>query len=65
MENQFHTHIPEKTLELNYFQRLESYLAGKTGYPFIDAGIEQIKIEGWCHHVVRNAVSMFLTRGKQ
>jgi len=44
-------------------KRLESYLAGKTGYPFIDAGIEQIKIEGWCHHVVRNAVSMFLTRG--
>jgi len=43
--------------------RLDIFLAGKTGFPFIDAGIRQIKLEGWAHHVVRNALSMFLTRG--
>ena len=45
------------------FQRLDTFLAGQTGFPFIDAGIRQIKLEGWAHHVVRNALSMFLTRG--
>eukprot|EP00088_Acartia_fossae_P070001 TRINITY_DN925_c0_g1_i7.p1 TRINITY_DN925_c0_g1~~TRINITY_DN925_c0_g1_i7.p1 ORF type:complete len:539 (+),score=169.43 TRINITY_DN925_c0_g1_i7:322-1938(+) len=44
-------------------KRLDIFLSGQTGYPFIDAGIRQIKLEGWAHHVVRNAVSMFLTRG--
>ena len=38
-------------------------MEGKTGFPFIDAGIRQIRIEGWTHHIVRNAISMFLTRG--
>ena len=42
---------------------LNAYLTGCTGFPFIDAGIRQIKKEGWTHHIVRNALSMFLTRG--
>jgi len=42
---------------------LKAYLAGRTGFPFIDAGIRQMKKEGWTHHIVRNALSMFLTRG--
>ena len=44
-------------------QHLDAYLSGNTGYPFIDAGIRQMKKEGWTHHIVRNALSMFLTRG--
>jgi len=44
-------------------QMLDIFLAGKTGFPFIDAGIRQLKGEGWIHHTVRNALSMFLTRG--
>ena len=36
---------------------------GRTGYPFIDAGIKQLYTEGWIHHIVRNALACFLTRG--
>jgi len=42
---------------------LEKFKAGQTGYPFVDAGIQQMKVEGWVHHVIRNCLSMFLTRG--
>jgi len=42
---------------------LNLFLGGKTGFPFIDAGIRQIKAEGWVHHIIRNALSLFLTRG--
>ena len=41
----------------------EAFRAGKTGYPFIDAGMRQLYAEGWCHHIVRNALACFLTRG--
>jgi len=41
----------------------EKFYNAQTGFPFIDAGIKQIKKEGWCHHVVRSALAMFLTRG--
>ena len=46
-------------------KHLEAYLSGNTGYPFIDAGVRQLKKEGWTHHIVRNALSMFLTRSVQ
>ncbi|KAK3927894.1 Cryptochrome-1 [Frankliniella fusca] len=36
---------------------------GLTGYPFIDAVMRQLHQEGWVHHVARNAVACFLTRG--
>ena len=38
------------------FQALARFLDAKTGYPFIDAGITQLKVEGWIHHIVRNAL---------
>jgi len=44
-------------------EHLDAYLTGNTGYPFIDAGVRQLLKEGWTHHIVRNALSMFLTRG--
>jgi len=44
-------------------KHLDAFLDGKTGYPFIDAGVLQLKKEGWTHHIVRNALAMFLTRG--
>ena len=47
----------------NNSDHLEAYLAGNTGYPFIDAGIRQLKKEGWTHHIVSYALRMFLTRG--
>ena len=43
--------------------QLNKWKTGKTGYPFIDAGMRQLLQEGWMHHSVRNAVALFLTRG--
>ena len=35
----------------------------KTGFPFIDAIMTQLRQEGWIHHLARHAVACFLTRG--
>ena len=42
------------------FQR---WREGKTGFPWIDAIMRQLKYEGWIHHLARHAVACFLTRG--
>lgn len=42
---------------------LEAWKGGKTGYPFIDAIMTQLRKEGWIHHLARHAVACFLTRG--
>lgn len=42
---------------------LEAWKEGKTGYPWIDACMMQLKQEGWIHHLGRHAVACFLTRG--
>ena len=36
---------------------------GRTGYPWIDACMAQLRTEGWIHHLGRHAVACFLTRG--
>lgn len=36
---------------------------GRTGFPWIDAVMRQLKLEGWIHHLARHAVACFLTRG--
>lgn len=43
-----------------YFQR---WREGRTGFPWIDALMRQLKHEGWIHHLGRHAVACFLTRG--
>jgi cryptochrome len=42
---------------------LEAWKNGRTGYPWIDACMVQLKQEGWIHHLGRHAVACFLTRG--
>jgi len=42
---------------------LSAWRSGRTGYPFIDAIMTQLKEEGWIHHLARHAVACFLTRG--
>jgi len=37
---------------------------GQTGYPWIDACMRQLRQEGWMHHLCRNSVAVFLTRGQ-
>mmetsp|Transcript_25301 Transcript_25301/g.45581 ORF Transcript_25301/g.45581 Transcript_25301/m.45581 type:complete len:576 (-) Transcript_25301:207-1934(-) len=42
---------------------LTAWKEGKTGYPWIDACMAQLRTEGWIHHLGRHAVACFLTRG--
>ncbi|GAB1599142.1 cryptochrome-1-like [Argonauta hians] len=44
-------------------EHLKKWEMGKTGFPWIDAIMNQLRFEGWNHHVGRHAVSCFLTRG--
>ena len=38
-------------------------LQARTGFPFIDAIMTQLRQDGWIHHLARHAVACFLTRG--
>ena len=42
---------------------LSAWRDGRTGFPFIDAIMTQLKETGWIHHLARHAVACFLTRG--
>lgn len=42
---------------------LTAWREGRTGYPWIDAGIRQCIQEGWAHFTVRQSLAVFLTRG--
>ena len=42
---------------------IEAWRNGRTGYPFIDAIMTQLRTTGWVHHLARHAVACFLTRG--
>uniref|UniRef100_A0A182Q6J1 Photolyase/cryptochrome alpha/beta domain-containing protein n=1 Tax=Anopheles farauti TaxID=69004 RepID=A0A182Q6J1_9DIPT len=44
-------------------EHLKAWTHGRTGYPFIDAIMRQLRQEGWIHHLARHAVACFLTRG--
>lgn len=52
--------IGDEALAVEHF---ESWKNGRTGFPWIDAIMRQIKAEGWAHHAGRHAVACFLTRG--
>ena len=43
-------------------ERLEAWKAGRTGYPYIDAGMRQLLAEGWIHNRVRMGVASFLIK---
>lgn len=43
-------------------QLINAWAHGRTGYPFIDAIMRQLRQEGWIHHLARHAVACFLTR---
>jgi cryptochrome len=52
-------HIDSEQAE-EWFQR---WKWGRTGFPWIDALMRQLRQEGWIHHLGRHAVACFLTRG--
>jgi deoxyribodipyrimidine photo-lyase len=39
-----------------------AWVAGCTGYPFVDAGMRQLLAEGWIHNRVRMVVASFLVK---
>ncbi|WP_328587573.1 FAD-binding domain-containing protein [Serinibacter arcticus] len=41
---------------------LEAWAAGRTGYPFVDAGMRQLLETGWMHNRVRMVVASFLVK---
>jgi cryptochrome len=42
---------------------LEAWTHGRTGFPWIDAIMRQLRRDGWIHHLARHSVACFLTRG--
>jgi deoxyribodipyrimidine photo-lyase len=42
--------------------RFEAWKAGRTGYPFVDAGMRQLLQEGWMHNRVRMVTASFLVK---
>lgn len=70
VNNEYYAEMARNPICLNISWResdesgyLLKWQQGKTGYPFIDAAMRQLLQEGWIHHVARNAVACFLTRG--
>lgn len=43
-------------------EAFEAWKAGRTGYPFVDAGMRQLRATGWMHNRVRMIVASFLTK---
>ena len=43
-------------------RRFEAWRDGRTGYPLVDAGMRQLRREGWVHNRARLVVGSFLTK---
>nr|AQX17843.1 putative photolyase-cryptochrome [Lampea lactea] len=44
-------------------EALKKWEMGQTGYPAVDAAMNQLRSDGWMHHLARHLVACFLTRG--
>ena len=43
-------------------EQLEAWRQGRTGFPIVDAGMRQLRAEGWMHNRVRMIVASFLVK---
>ncbi len=43
-------------------ERFDAWRTGRTGYPIVDAGMRQLRTEGWMHNRVRMIVASFLVK---
>jgi len=43
-------------------KKLDAWKEGRTGFPFVDAGMRQLLAEGWMHNRLRLVVGSFLTK---
>jgi len=44
------------------FEAFDAWKDGRTGYPIVDAGMRQLRAEGWMHNRARLIVGSFLTK---
>lgn len=40
----------------------DAWRTGRTGYPFVDAGMRQLRVQGWMHNRVRMVTASFLVK---
>jgi deoxyribodipyrimidine photo-lyase len=43
-------------------ERFEAWATGRTGFPLVDAGMRQLRAEGWMHNRVRMLTASFLVK---
>jgi deoxyribodipyrimidine photo-lyase len=43
-------------------ERFEAWSTGRTGYPLVDAGMRQLRAEGWMHNRLRMLTASFLVK---
>ena len=43
-------------------KKFDAWKSGKTGFPFVDAGMRQLNEEGWMHNRLRMVVASFLIK---
>lgn len=43
-------------------EKWQKFINGKTGYPFVDAGMRQLKATGWMHNRLRMVVTSFCAK---
>jgi deoxyribodipyrimidine photo-lyase len=43
-------------------EKFEAWKNGRTGFPFVDAGMRQLQTQGWMHNRVRMVVASFLVK---
>ncbi|KAI9008683.1 deoxyribodipyrimidine photo-lyase [Hyaloraphidium curvatum] len=43
-------------------EKFKMWCEGRTGFPIVDAGMRQLKKDGWMHNRLRMIVAMFLTK---
>jgi len=53
---------PRRKRWSNEADAIDAWRAGRTGYPFVDAGMRQLEREGWMHNRLRLVTGSFLTK---
>jgi len=62
VDKPLHTRFEKFRWEKNYHRNLRAWQQGRTGIPFVDAGMRQLWHTGWMHNRVRMIVASLLTK---
>ena len=54
--------LPAVQILATLWEHLRAWQEGRTGYPLVDAGMRQLRAEGWVHNRVRMVVASFLVK---